>query len=231
MIRKILITIATILLLAIGVLLGFVINEKCLHNDVKVYVASHQLSQRTRIGMEDIKEIELPKDYISEDIYCNAEDILGKYVKLSYSIPSGSFIYKTSLESNIKDLANTLLNENEASYDIYVGDVKMNTGNLNKNMYIDLYLTINNKDKPVSDLLISNARIIGLYDSNDKLIYDYDNDSRISIVSVAVNKQAINILNKAQVVGELSCVVNNNAYSTYLQSTINTNSLLFDYLQ
>lgn len=231
MIKKISITLLLIVLLTGGLFVGYKIYDYHTSKYSTIYVASHQLYQRNQITIEDLEEIKVPRGIINDDIYTSKQDIIGKYVKLSYSIPKGSFIYKTSIEEDIKDLANTLLKNNEVNYDIYTSDVKINTGNLNKNMYIDLYLTINNKDKPVSDLLISNARIIGLYDVNNKAIYDYDVDSKVSIISLAINRDAINVLNKAQVVGDLNCIVSTNTYKTDLLSTINVSSPLLDYLQ
>lgn len=230
MIKKILIICSTLLLSAV-LFFGVKHYTKYKIGYTKVYVATHQLAQRSLLTEDDIKEIEIPKEYLTDDIYSNSEEIINKYVKLSYSIPKGSFIYKGAIESDIKDLANTLLKENEVNYDIYTSDIKINTANLNKNMYIDLYLTINNKDKPISDLLLSNARITGLYDSNNKQILDYDNDSRVSIISLAVNKNDVNILNKALVLGDINCVISNNVYKVNLSTVLNRNSQLFEYLE
>lgn len=230
MIKKILIIVCSTLVLVVGLFFGVRFYTRYTIGYTTSYVASHQISQRTRISEEDLIEVEVPKDYLKDDVYVDKNDILNKYVKLSYSIPKGSLIYKTAIESDIKDLANTLLKEGEVNYDIYTSDVKINTANLNKNMYVDIYLTINNKDKPISDLLISNARITGLYDANNKLILDYDVDSRVTIISLAIDKDFVNILNKAQVLGTLNCVINSNTYDIRLVSSININSQLFEYL-
>ncbi len=123
-------------------------------NYVKAFVASHQIAQRTLISEKDLKEVEVPKEFIGDDVYLKKEDILGKYVRLSYSIPKGSLFYRSVLESDIKDLTYTLLLKGQAAYDIYASEVKVNTGNLNTGMYVDLYLTINTNDKPISDLLL-----------------------------------------------------------------------------
>lgn len=231
MIKKITIIVCSTLLLAVGLLFGVRLYARNTIGYTTCYVASHQISQRTKISEEDLLEVEVPKDYLKDDVYLDSHDIIGKYVKLSYSIPKGSLIYKTSIESDIKDLANTLLKEGEVNYDIYMSDVKINTANLNKNMYIDIYLTINNKDKPISDLLIANARITGLYDANNKPILDYDNDSRVQIISIAINKEFVNALNKAQVLGVLNCVIKNNTYDTTFESDLNINSKLFEYIE
>ena len=230
MIKKILIITISTLLLAVGIFFGIRFYTRYSIGYTKTYVASHHINQRTMISEQDLLEVEVPKDYLKDDVYLNKDDILNKYVRLSCSIPKGSLFYKSCLETDIKDLANTLLKENEVNYDIYTSNVKINTANLAKNMYIDLYLTINSKDKPVSDLLLSNARITGLYDSNNKPILDYDNDTRVAIISIAINVDDVNVLNKAQVVGELNCVISNNAYKVNLSSLLNKKSKLFEYL-
>ena len=38
---------------------------------------------------------------------------------------------------------------------------------------------------PISDILIENCRITGLYDYEGKIINDYDLDSRVGIISLA----------------------------------------------
>lgn len=231
MVKKILIIICSTLLVITGIFFGIRWYTKYAIGYTKAYVATHQISQRSLITVDDLQEVEVPKDYLKDDVYLNKEDIIGKYVKLSYSIPKGSLIYKTAIEENISDLANTLLKEGEVNYDIYTSDVKINTANITKNMYVDMYLTIDTRDKPISDLLISNARVTGLYDSNNKPILEYDKESRVQIVSFAIRKEDVNVLNKAQVIGKINCVVNNNAYDMRLVSSLNNKSSLFEYFE
>ena len=223
--------ICSIVSIMIVLLLGFMYYRYAMRQKQVLYVAKHQLSQRSQINEDDLERIEVSKQYTFNDIYVDLNDILGKYVKLSYTIPKGSFIYKTSIESDIGDYANTLLSSNEVNYDLFINDIKINTANIKTNMYIDLYLTINSKDKLISDLLIANARVTGLYDNNNKLIPDYDKDSRVSIVSIAIDKECVNILNKAQIIGELDCVINSSSYDTNLKTKLNSNSIIFEYLE
>lgn len=230
MFKKILIIACSTIVLVVGIFFGIRYYSRYSIGYTSVYVASHNISQRTKISEVDLEKIDVPKDYL-KDVYVNKDDIIGKYVKLSYSIPKGSLIYKGVLEEDIKDLAHTLLKHDEVNYDLFTNDIKINTANLKTNMYLDLYLTINNHDKPISDILLSNARITGLYDANNKVINDYDSDSRVYIISIAIDKNAVNILNKAQVIGSISCVVNNNTYVVDLKTSTNTDSELFTYLQ
>ncbi|MBQ0035643.1 MAG: hypothetical protein KBT35_01860 [Firmicutes bacterium] len=195
-----------------------------------VYVASHNLSQRSLIKEDDLLEIKIPKLYVREDFYDNKDDIVGKYVKLSYSIPKGSYIYKSAIEDDFVDIAYSLLNKDEVSYDIYCNEVKINPGSLAKNMNLDIYLTIKNKEEVVSDLLISNLRIIGFYDIEGNLIKDYDKGTRVHIVEVAVNKDDVPLLNKAMVLGDIRVVVTSDTYYNNSGTLVNENSKLFTYI-
>lgn len=228
--KKIIITVLLIVSIIADCFLAIKMYKDYVDNMVEVCVASHQISQRTLISQEDLEKIMVPKSVISEDMYFDEDDVIGKYCKLSYSIPKGSFIYKTSLENDIKDLAHTLLKQGEVNYDIYTNDIKINTANLSKNMNLDLYLTISNKDVLCSDLLISNCRITGMYDNNNKPILDYDGNSKVHIITIAINEDYVNVLNKAKMIGEINSCVSNNAYIDSV-SILNADSDLMMYLQ
>lgn len=230
MIKKVCLIVFASFVLTIGIFFGFKYYCKYTVGYTKVYVASHQLTQRSLIKDDDLCEIEVPKDYLKDDVFLNKDEIIGKYVKLSFSIPKGSLIYKTSIEKDIPDLANVLLNKGEVNYDIFVNEIKVNTANLNKNICVDLYLTIDDKDKPISDLLLSGARITGLYDNNSKLIQDYEVDKKVSIISIAISKEYVSVLNKAQLVGEIKCVVSSKSYNANQEALLNNDSILFEYI-
>lgn len=230
MLKKMLLVLFALLLL-VSIFFNIQMYIKYSNNCIDVCVASHQINQRSKITEDDLLMIKLPKQYINDDVCIDSKDIVDKYVKLSYSIPKGSMIYSTSLETDIKDLANTLLMKDEVNYDIYTNEIRVNTANLNRNMYVDMYLTINNKEKPISDLLIGNARITGMYDNNNKLILDYDSTSKVYIISLAIKKEYVNILNKAKVIGDISIVVNNSVYNANDFSYLNIDSGLFEYLE
>lgn len=231
MIKKILVIAIPITATVLALFFSIMAYLHYSRNYVSAYVSSHNIAQRSFIEEKDIMEIKAPREYLTDDVYLTKEDILGKYVKLSYSIPKGSLFYKSSMESDIKDLANTLLMDKQVNYDIYTNEVKVNTGNLLEGVYVDVYLTINNKDHPISDLLLSNCRITGLYDNNGKQILSYDHDSRVSIISIAVEKNDVAILNKALLLGEISIIPSTNPYQINIRSSMNAESSVFMYLE
>ena len=229
--KKTLIKIVLFLLFIVLIILGvyFYCEKKLELKDV--YVAKYNLSNRTLISEEEIEIKKVPVSYLSEEVYLNKEDIIGKYVKINTIVPKGSFFYKGALDNldNMKDkLASDLL-DGEVSFDIYAKDIKANQAYLLKGMYIDLYLTIN-KDRVLSDLLINNLKIIGLYDINHNEIKDYDNNTILETIVLAVPKEAISYLNKAQVVGELSVVIGDNTYKD-VKTILNKSASIFEYLE
>lgn len=196
-----------------------------------VYVTSLSIKERTCISEDMLKIKKIPKAYVNEDIYLDINDIVGKYVKLNTGIPKGSLIYKDSIDdiSSMKDNVHMELKKGETTYDLFTRNVKVNPAHLLKGMNIDLYLTINRKEI-VSDLLISNAKIIGLYDVNNKEIKDYDRDSTLGTISIAVKKDMVPYLNKALTIGEVSLLVSYELYDGK-DPLMNTSSIIFEYLK
>lgn len=179
----------------------------------KVYVSRYAIGQRERICADMLEEIKMPRAYISEDIFLNYDDILDKYVNVGKSIPKGSFFYKDTISTldNSKDSFISELKEGEVAYDLMLNNISGNFSKLLKGMNIDLYLTVN-RQNVYSDLLVGDARIIGMYDAENKEIKDYDTTSRINSITIAICKEAVNYLNKARALGELSIVINNDLY-------------------
>ena len=198
---------------------------------IRVPVASHQLYQRSCLKEEDLEYVEVPKAIISSDICTKSEEIIGNYVKLSYSLPKGSFLYKGALEKDIRDLSTTLLKQGEASYDLFTSDVKINTGNLSAGMYVDIYFTAKDADRTLSDLLFEGCRIIGLYDPSGKMIREYEKDVRISVVSIAIEKEDVMILNKALLSGNLTVLSSFESYDTFQRARLNKDGEAFEYLR
>ncbi len=231
MIKKILMILVPTVLL--GICLFFSVSAYLRYREayVKVPVASHQLYQRSCLKDEDLEMIEVPKAYLNDSVYTKIEDILGKYVKLSYSLPKGSLIYKGALEEDIRDLSVSLLKDGEASFDLYTSEIRINAGNLGVGMYVDLYLSIKGNEKSVSDLLFEGCRVIGLFDNQGRSIRDYENDVRVAIVTIALNREDISILNKAMMIGNISVLCSSRSYDIFQRSVLNQNSEVLSYLE
>lgn len=196
-----------------------------------VYIAKVSIPSRTEILDDYLDVIKVPKAYINDQIIRNKNEIIGKYSKLGVYIPKGSIIYYDQLESKEKmsDLLHLGLNNDEVTFDLLAKDIKVNPAHLLKGMNVDLYLTINKKEV-ISDLLISGARIIGLYDINNKEIINNSSDRKLGTISLAIKRDMVSYLNKAIAVGEVSLIVGNNLYDDNYKMYLNSSSQIIEYL-
>lgn len=195
-----------------------------------VYVANVSIPERNLIEEEYLDVIQVPTYFLSDEVILDKNEIIGKYVKLNAYIPKGSYIYKEVLEDKDQmiDGLHFDLNKDEATYDLFVRDIKVNPAHLLKGMNVDLYLTVNRKDI-ISDLLISGARITGLYDVNNKEIKNNNDNSTLGTISIALKEEMIPYVNKAIAIGEVNLVVSSNVYDNQ-DMYMNKSSKVFELL-
>ncbi len=228
--KNLIVTFLVILFVLSSLLLSFIYVRRKLEL-VKVPVSTYSLSKRTIIDESTYELIEVPKSFLDEEVITNSDYLLNKCVKIDYSIPKGSFFYKSALDDigNIKDNLSYELAEDEVAYDINANDLNANQAYLKEGMYVDVYLTIN-KEQVISDLLINNLRIIGLYDLNHKSILDYDDGAILQNICLAVPSFTVPYLNKALALGKLNIVVGKECYED-VPSYLNEESTIFNYLR
>lgn len=179
---------------------------------IDVPVANNFLDKRSVIKNKDIKYIKVPESYIDKDIILDDSLLIGKYISNNYYVNKGSFFYSSFIEdeSNMNDIDYLTINSSQTVYELNVNNIFVNAAHLNKNMYVDLYLTIEKPDV-ISDLLISGVKVCGLYSNNYEEI-DKKSDKTLSIISLIVNKDMVALLNKALLFGDVSIIPCSNPY-------------------
>jgi len=148
-----------IALVAFGVSVLYIKHELEL---VEVYVAKDDLSARTLLDESRIQIIKVPKAYLSENVVTKKNDIVGKYIKLNVSIPKGSLIYQSSIESidSAIDEPALLLNVNQAVFAIDV-NISSTSGNTLQNVSkVDLYARIKHKQDTDLNLLLKPVNVL-----------------------------------------------------------------------
>lgn len=60
---------------------------KYTENYTKTYVTSHQIAQRTLISEKDLKEVEVPKEFLSDDVYLKKRMFLASMSVFHILIP------------------------------------------------------------------------------------------------------------------------------------------------
>lgn len=198
---------------------------------IDVPIAGGFLDKREVIKNKDIEYIKMPKVYVNEDVILDENELIGKYINNDYFVNAGSFFYRNFIddEFSMNDIDYIKLDNNKTVYELFVKDASLNAAHLNKNMYVDLYLTI---DKPnvMSDLLISGAKICGLYNNNYEDINKSDSkNNSLAIVSLVVDYDMVSLLNKGMLIGDISVIPCSNPY-TERECMINGKGDIINYL-
>lgn len=226
MVKRLYLIIFLILLIFIFIYLAFYF-----YNDYQiqeVYVASRRIMQREKINEEDLKIVKIPKKYIPKGTILNKQDIVGRYNVYNNIIFKDAFFNFFELEdlekSNDRELF--LLAQNQVLYSLSASEVRFSSIKLNQKF--DLYVSFNKNGELVSDLLISNIKVVSLYDYNDEKILNNEKDKEISKLVFAIDKKLINILNKVRYIGEIS--IFNTSFLNDNESVLNEKSLILNYL-
>lgn len=172
---------------------------------VEVYVASENLVARSYIDQDSIKLIKVPKAYLSDQVLIKKDDIVGNYVKLNTSIPKGSLVYQSSIESidDAIDEPALLLNVNQAVFALDV-NISSTAGNsIQSGSKIDIYGTIKNNRETIVDLLFKQVRVLSIKDKNGNEV-DNKTNQIPKIMLIAVDQSEIPILTKVVAIGDIT---------------------------
>ncbi len=189
-------------LLSFGISVLYINHELEL---VEVYVAKENLSARVLIEDKFIQLIKVPKAYLSDQVVLKKNDLIGKYVKLNTSIPKGSLVYSSSIESidDAIDKPALLLNTNQAVFAIDV-NISSTAGNsIQKGSKIDLYGTIKISRETIVDLLFKQVRVLSIKDKNGNEV-DPKTNQVPKIMLIAVDQDEIPILTKVIAIGDIT---------------------------
>jgi Flp pilus assembly protein CpaB len=194
--------ILSISLISIGVSILYVNHELEL---VEVYVAKEDLQSRTLMDEDVIKPIKVPKAYLSEAVVLRKEDIVNKYIKLNASIPKGSLIYSSSIETleDAIDEPTLLLKVNQAVFAIDVNMSSTSGNTLQKGSKVDIYATIKHNRETIVDLLFKQVRVLSIKDKNGNEV-DPNTNQIPKIMLVAMDQSEIPILTKVIAIGDIT---------------------------
>jgi len=197
---------------------------------VEVYVASENLVARTYIDKDSIKLIKIPKAYLSDQVLIDKDDIIGNYVKLNTSIPKGSLVYQSSVESidDAIDEPALLLNVNQAVFAIDV-NISSTAGNsIQSGSKIDIYGTIKNNRETIVDLLFKQVRVLSIKDKNGNEV-DNKTNQIPKIMLIAVDQEEIPILTKVIAIGDITITPTSEFFSEE-ECILFESSILLGYL-
>ena len=199
--------------------------------DVKTtYVASHSISPRTIISENDLLEVEVANAYLINNAYINKSEIIGKITDIQGTIPAGSPFYKSMLYEvdKINDQATSLLKEGQTAYTMNTEMYKVSSFTIGNR--VDLYLSLNDKDNPLTGRILKNVRILSIKDNHGLSIENEESTGIPYYIELAINENDISWLTLAESVGDIRLFLSSNQTNPSLEAELDEESETFMYL-
>lgn len=199
--------------------------------DVKTtYVASHSISPRTIISENDLLEVEVANAYLINNAYIDKSEIIGKITDIQGTIPAGSPFYKTMLYEvdKINDQATSLLKEGQTAYTMNTEMYKVSSFTIGNR--VDLYLSLNDKDNPLTGRILKNVRILSIKDNHGLSIENEESTGIPYYIELAINENDISWLTLAESVGDIRLFLSSNQTNPNLEAELDEESETFIYL-
>lgn len=225
-------------LLHLGIALGLCLlsiggSSLYIHNQlelVEVYVAKESLAARTLISENNLSKIKVPKAYLSAEAITDKTQMIGNYVKINASIPKGSLVYQSAIESLDEsiDQPSLLLKENQAVYAIDVSLTSTAGNTLQIGSKVDIYGTLKVGRETKVDLLFKQVRVISVKDKNGNEV-DRKNNQMPKLLLVAFDQIEIPLITKLIAMGEIT-ITPTAEFLSEDECVLNEQSLLLEIL-
>lgn len=229
-IRKILCILlaSAVLCLAVKKMLAMFIERKT--DLVETVTASHDISPRTEITADDLTVIQVPRAYLLNNTFTEAEDVIGMYTEIGTVIPAGSPFYKSLLkeESELPDHASLQLEEGQAVYTMTpdLSDLSV----LCAGQRVDLHVSLQKADgTPMSGCLFEHVRIISLEDHQGNEITD-EGSGTPYLITLAIDKEDIDLLTLAETAGEVRLFSTSSSSTEEDEAVLCTEDPIYAYL-
>lgn len=198
---------------------------------VEVPISKNLIENRTKIMLDDIVYIKVPKKMLQENIILDEKQIIGKYTLINTQIPRNSYFYQGVLE-DIElsvDYPLSLLQDNQALFSLNDSDVEIGLTTLSNFHHVDIYFSAEESNVIYSDLLVRNVRVLALYDLQGNRIKKSNAKQKIYQVALAIDRDLINLLTKAKRKGKISLYQSQNKQIS--ESVLNQNSSILSILE
>lgn len=164
---------------------------------VSVPVASETIQPRTEITSQMISTIEVPSIALTENVYRNADAIVGKYSAVNTVIPAGSMFYYESVvdKKDLPDNAFVEVGDNKIPYLFPVDLESSFVNSIYPGNKIDIYMKAEDTSgKIMVGKLIADLEVVAVKDSNGKNVFENTEEERQAAYFIFGLDEEIHIL-------------------------------------
>lgn len=198
---------------------------------VTTIVASRDIPPRTEIQEDDLVEISIPENYL-QNACLSKEEVIGKYTDIQGMIPAGSPIYTSMVHepSALPDHPELQLKEGQAVYTLET-DLS-GAGSISSGQRVDVHLSLELDDEsPLTGNILHHARVIDIKDHQGISMDDPESSGVPYLILLAIKREDVELLNMAELIGEIRLFASSNAYDTDLEAERVTDSPVYAYVQ
>lgn len=210
---------------------------------VSVPVAATTIQPRTEITEAMISTIEVPTIALTENVFRNANAIIGKYSNINTVIPAGSMFYTQTLidKQDLPDSSFVEVGEGKVPYLFSVDQESSFMNSIYPGNKIDIYMKANDSSgKVMIGKLIADLEVIAVKDSSGRNVFENTEEDRQAAYFVFGLDEEIHILlRKATYLsgvelipvphgGTVSDKGETRVSTEYLKSYINANTVMLE---
>ena len=198
---------------------------------VTTVVAARDIPPRTQITEEDLVEISIPENYLQNACLAK-EEVIGKYTDIQGMIPAGSPIYASMIHdpATLPDHPELQLKEGQAVYTLET-DLS-GAGSIASGQRVDVHLSLELENKtPLTGNILNHARVIDIKDHQGISLDDPESTGVPYLILLAVKREDVELLNMAELSGEVRLFASSSSYDTELEAERVTDSPIYTYLQ
>lgn len=198
---------------------------------VKTVVAAKDIPPRTEIQEEDLVEIFIPENYL-QNACRTKEEVIGRYTDIQGMIPAGSPIYASMVHdpSSLPDNPELQLKEGQAVYTLET-DLS-GAGSIAAGQRVDVHLSLElENETPLTGNILNHARVIAIKDHQGISLDDPESTGVPYLILLAVQREDVDLLNLAELTGEIRLFSSSDAYDTEQEAERVTDSQVYAYLQ
>lgn len=192
------VTIIGIILILVLLYVVYAITINNAVNPVKIPVAAEKIQPRTKITSEMVEVVDIPAVAVTENVYQNKNNVVGKYANVNAVIPKGSMFYEGVIvkKEELPDSSFTEVEEGDVVYNLSVTTETTYGNSIFPGNKIDIYMKAvdDATGKIMVGKLIKNIEVLAVKDRQGRHVFEDTEANRTPATLIFGVEPDINIL-------------------------------------
>lgn len=192
------VTIIGIILILVLLYVVYAITINNAVNPVQIPVAAEKIQPRTKITSEMVEVVDIPAVAVTENVYQNKNNVVGKYSNVNAVIPKGSMFYDGAIvkKEELPDSSFTEVEEGDVVYNLSVTTESTYGNSIFPGNKIDVYMKAvdDATGKIMVGKLVKNIEVLAVKDKQGRHVFEDTEANRTPATLIFGVEPDINIL-------------------------------------